>query len=65
MAKTSFWEVFLFSQEKVRFLSIPRFGKRPKGKVEMPLAEAFWGGYFGGLLARLGVRWMFNCASKQ
>jgi PhnB protein len=34
------------------------------GTVEMPLAEMFWGGYFGSLVDRFGVRWMFNCASK-
>ena len=34
------------------------------GTVEMPLQEMFWGGYFGSLADRYGVRWMFNCASK-
>ncbi len=34
------------------------------GKIEMPLQEMFWGGYFGSLVDRYGVRWMFNCASK-
>ncbi len=34
------------------------------GKVEMPLQEMFWGGYFGSLVDRFGIRWMFNCASK-
>jgi len=34
------------------------------GKIEMPLQEMFWGGYFGSLTDRFGVRWMFNCASK-
>ena len=34
------------------------------GKIEMPLAEMFWGGYFGHLSDRFGVHWMFNCASK-
>lgn len=31
------------------------------GKVEMPLADMFWGGYFGSLEDRFGTRWMFNC----
>ena len=35
------------------------------GSVEMPLQEMFWGGYFGSLVDRFGVRWMFNCASKS
>jgi PhnB protein len=34
------------------------------GKVEMPLQEMFWGDYFGSLVDRFGVQWMFNCASK-
>lgn len=34
------------------------------GRVEMPLREMFWGGYFGSLVDRFGMRWMFNCASK-
>src|SRR6267142_1360083 len=33
-------------------------------KADMPLQEMFWGGYFGNLTDRFGVRWMFNCASK-
>lgn len=33
------------------------------GKVEMPLQVMFWGGYFGSLTDRFGVRWMFNCSS--
>lgn len=35
------------------------------GKVEMPLTEMFWGGYFGSLTDRFGVQWMFNCESKS
>jgi PhnB protein len=35
------------------------------GKVEMPLQEMFWGGYFGSLADRFGIRWMFNCANKN
>jgi PhnB protein len=34
------------------------------GKAEMPLQEMFWGGYFGTVTDKFGVRWMFNCASK-
>jgi PhnB protein len=34
------------------------------GHVDMPLQEMFWGGYFGSLTDRFGVRWMFNCTSK-
>ncbi len=35
------------------------------GKVEMPLREMFWGGYFGSLTDKFGVQWMFNCESKS
>ena len=34
------------------------------GKVEMPLQEMFWGGYYGSLVDQFGIHWMFNCASK-
>ena len=34
------------------------------GKVGMPLADMFWGAYFGSLTDRFGLQWMFNCDSK-
>ena len=34
------------------------------GKVDMPLQDMFWDGYFGSLVDQFGVRWMFNCASR-
>lgn len=34
------------------------------GTIEMPLAEQFWGDYFGSLKDKFGVQWMFNCTSK-
>ena len=34
------------------------------GKVEMPLQDMFWGAYFGSLVDRFGIHWMFNCMSK-
>ena len=34
------------------------------GKVEMPLQDMFWGGYFGSLTDQFGTRWMFNCVEK-
>jgi PhnB protein len=33
------------------------------GKVDMPLEQQFWGAYFGILVDKFGIRWMFNCAS--
>lgn len=34
------------------------------GRIEMQLQEMFWGGYFGSLVDRFGINWMFNCANK-
>ncbi len=31
------------------------------GRVDMPLADAFWGAKFGLLTDAFGVKWMFNC----
>jgi PhnB protein len=33
------------------------------GTADMPLADQFWGAYFGILVDKFGIRWMFNCAS--
>jgi len=30
------------------------------GEVTMPLADQFWGDYYGGLTDRFGVQWMVN-----
>jgi uncharacterized glyoxalase superfamily protein PhnB len=32
-----------------------------EGKVIMPLADMFWGAYFGTCADKFGVNWMFNC----
>lgn len=34
------------------------------GKVEMALQDMFWGAYFGHLVDRFGIHWMFNCEAK-
>jgi PhnB protein len=34
------------------------------GKVSMPLADMFWGAYFGSCTDKFGVQWMFNCMEK-
>ena len=34
------------------------------GKVDMPLTDMFWGGYFGSVTDQFGVQWMLNCTSK-
>lgn len=33
------------------------------GTVDTPLQDMFWGGYFGSLTDKFGIRWMFNCNS--
>ena len=35
------------------------------GAVEMELQEMFWGDYFGSCTDKYGIRWMFNCTSKE
>lgn len=35
------------------------------GKVQMPLADTFWGAKFGILVDAHGVQWMFNCETKK
>ncbi len=30
------------------------------GKIEMPLADSFWGSYFGMFADKFGIRWMVN-----
>lgn len=35
------------------------------GTVEMPPQEMFWGDYFGSCIDKFGVRWMFDCGSKE
>jgi len=35
------------------------------GKITMPLADTFWGAYFGMLTDKFGMHWMFNTEHKQ
>ena len=35
------------------------------GNIEMALQEMFWGGYFGSLVDRYGISWMFNGHNKD
>lgn len=35
------------------------------GTVEMELQEMFWSDYFGSVVDKFGVQWMFNCSEKQ
>ena len=34
-------------------------------KISMPLADAFWGDYFGGLTDKFGISWMINAPSTK
>jgi PhnB protein len=34
------------------------------GRVEQPMAEMFWGDYFGTLTDRFGIHWMIDTSSK-
>jgi PhnB protein len=34
------------------------------GTVSMPLADMFWGAYFGSLTDKYGVNWMVNTSAK-
>lgn len=35
------------------------------GKVTMELEDMFWGDYYGSLVDKYGVQWMFNCNEKK
>lgn len=35
------------------------------GKVTMELEDMFWGDYYGSLVDKFGVQWMFNCTEKK
>lgn len=33
------------------------------GRVDMPMADQFWGAYFGSFVDKFGIGWMVNCES--
>ncbi len=35
------------------------------GRVEMEMADQFWGDYFGSFVDRFGVQWMINQSAQQ
>ncbi len=35
------------------------------GEVNMPMANTFWGAYFGMLTDRFGINWLINCEQAQ
>jgi PhnB protein len=36
-----------------------------EGNVTMELQDMFWGAYFGSLVDKYGVQWMFNCSENK
>lgn len=34
------------------------------GKIDMPIADTFWGAYFGSFTDKFGVNWMINYEKK-
>ena len=40
-------------------------GRSAGGRTVMPMADAFWGGYFGMFIDKFGVQWMINCDEKK
>ena len=35
------------------------------GQVQMPMADAFWGGYFGSFVDKFGINWLINVDERQ
>ncbi len=35
-----------------------------QGTVTMPLADMFWGAYYGSCTDKFGIQWMINCPTK-
>ncbi|MCK6502515.1 VOC family protein [Myxococcota bacterium] len=35
------------------------------GTVTMPLADQFWGAYYGGLVDKFGIQWMLNFEPRR
>lgn len=35
-----------------------------RGVIEAELQDMFWGDYYGSLVDKFGVQWMFNCSEK-
>ena len=35
------------------------------GQVQMPMSDAFWGGYFGSFVDKYGVNWLINVDERK
>ena len=35
------------------------------GQVQMPMADAFWGGYFGSFVDKFGINWLINVDGQK
>ena len=34
------------------------------GTITMPIADQFWGAYYGSLIDQFGIHWMVNCTAR-
>ena len=35
------------------------------GTVQMPMSDAFWGGYFGSFIDKFGINWLINVDERK
>jgi len=35
------------------------------GSVQMAMADAFWGGYFGSFVDKFGINWLINVDTSK
>lgn len=40
-------------------------GLAASGQITMPLADTFWGAYFGMIVDQFGINWMVSCDEKK
>jgi PhnB protein len=40
-------------------------GLSADGAVQMPMSDAFWGGYFGSFVDKFGISWLINVDERQ
>lgn len=40
-------------------------GLSESGEVQMPMADAFWGGYFGSFKDKFGINWLINVDTSK
>ena len=58
--------VYISIHTDSRYQADDLFAKLSKGGVvEMPLADMFWGDYFGSFADKYGVKWMINYSTRS